>query len=480
MHSILQISDLHRSTGEPIDNDTLLSVVLADCDRFSSQYTAPSAIVVSGDLVQGARTDNPSWQEEMRSQFETATDFIGRLCEEVLDGDRSSVAIVQGNHDVCWNTSLASMEKVPKTEYPKDIRKELAGVDSMYRWSWKEQALYRIKDPVKHEQRLSAYWDFFEDFYQNTNLPIPVNRNRGFHFFELVNRRILLAGFESTHGNDHLRFSGALTPGVVGRCALEMRKLEHFYDLRMAVWHHSIYGPPHRDDYLDVNDVRGMIGHGFQLGLHGHQHLAEAASQSVSLGAGQSMAIASSGSLCAGANELPRGVNRQYNYIVLDEDMTSGELHVREMVEGNQFTRKTNGAFLEGKLPLNWSQHLNAAGKITKSADQNLRNLVELVEADVVKGLPSTHTNDLLSFATSTGSYARSVLLRALILEQRWRDISTSFSEPNSADEIIAVIEAAIQLKDFDAADSLISRSELPSVVADDLKTRIQMMKAIS
>ena len=57
------------------------------------------------------------------------------------------------------------------------------------------------------------------------------------------------------------------------------------------------------------------------------------------------MAVISAGSLCAGNKELPRGVNRQYNLIVIDNNFTHARVHVREMGDGEQFTRKRSGEF---------------------------------------------------------------------------------------------------------------------------------------
>lgn len=479
MYSILQISDLHRSQAEPIDNDTLLSALLADRDRYAMQLGSPSAIVVSGDIVQGVRLGENDWDQKMKSQYEMAADFIGRLCDELLNGDRSQVAIIPGNHDVCWNTSDAAFEKVPKDQYPPSIPSELANPGTLFRWSWKELELYKLKDASTYKRRLSAYWDFFEKFYENTKLPMPVDRDRGYHFFELIGKRIFLAGFESTFGNDNFQYSGALTPGVIGRCAMEMRKIQHSYDLRLAIWHHSIYGPPNRNDYLDVNATREMAGHGFQLGLHGHQHVAESGFEKISLGAGQSMAVVSAGSLCAGWNDLPRGINRQYNVICLDENMASGSLHVREMIEGNQFTQKTNGLFLEGNIPLEWSAQLNAVGEPKNVEKENLRRLIENVERDIQKNEQSQSTSSLLLAKPASGTYGHKILLRVLVLEERWQDIKNFVPEPSSVEEYIAVIKATIEMKELDDAQALLQKSNIPESLLDELQTRIDMKKIL-
>ncbi|MGY4466578.1 hypothetical protein ACVWWK_002260 [Bradyrhizobium sp. LB9.1b] len=329
MFSILHISDLHRSRDEPVDNDSLVAALLADCDRYAGETPRvpfPDAIVVSGDLIQGARIGAANWQQSMKDQYEVANQFLTALCNRFLDGDQSRMVLIPGNHDVCWNTSRTAMERVPTTDYPKDLYFALVEPDSPFRWSWPEQALYRIKDATAYAQRMDYYWDFTEAFYKDVKLPVPINRSRGFQLFELCDQRIIVAAFDSIVGNDCFGYSGAIPRGAVGQCAMALRDATRSYDLRMAVWHHSIQGPPIRADYMDASQVQEMIGHGFQLGLHGHQHIAATQTQLVHLDKGRSMAVVSAGSLCAGARELPRGVNRQYNLIVIEDDFLHGRV----------------------------------------------------------------------------------------------------------------------------------------------------------
>ena len=108
MFSILHISDLHRSKEEPIDNNSLIAALLADHDRYmgeSPQIPPVGAIVVSGDLIQGAQIGAPNWQQSMEDQYAVAEGFLSELCDRFLDGDRSRMVLIPGNHDVCWNTS---------------------------------------------------------------------------------------------------------------------------------------------------------------------------------------------------------------------------------------------------------------------------------------------------------------------------------------------------------------------------------------
>jgi Calcineurin-like phosphoesterase len=397
MPTLLHLSDLHRSKADPLDNDTLLASVLNDIDRYALIHERPQALIVSGDLVQGVRLGEQSFDHQMRQQYADAFDLIGRLCDTLLNGDRSVVVIVPGNHDICWNTSASSVEPVTSDRYPTQLKSALIARDGQLRWSWDEQRLYRVSDEEVYKRRLGAYWDAAEKFYSGVNLPLPIDRTRGFHLFRLFNNTMVVAAFESTHRNDHLRFEAELATGVVSRCNLELRRLELNASLLAAVWHHSIHGPPSRDDYLNIETITEMAGLGFQLGFHGHQHLAESTDLSVSIGGGSTMCVVSAGSLCAGWTDLPRGTNRQYNIVRFDADLTSATLHIREMAEGNQFSAMKRGRFIDGEVPLKWSQKLNSAGQPEKPDQRRLTELTITVEEAVRRKLATPSTTELLS-----------------------------------------------------------------------------------
>ncbi len=181
MFSILHISDLHRSREEPADNNSLLAALLADRDRSAGEtprIPPPCAIVVSGDLIQGVRIGVPNWQQSMKDQYAVANSFLTALCERFLDGDRSRIVLIPGNHDVCWNTSRLAMERVPETEYPSNLYGALIKPHSDYRWSWSEQSLFRIADIDAYERRMGYYWGFVESFYRDITLPVSIDRYR--------------------------------------------------------------------------------------------------------------------------------------------------------------------------------------------------------------------------------------------------------------------------------------------------------------
>ncbi|NTI64162.1 hypothetical protein G6L85_21845 [Agrobacterium rhizogenes] len=476
MPTLLHLSDLHRSQADPLDNDTLLAALLSDIDRFALNYERPSALIVSGDLVQGVRLGEPNFSHEMRSQYAVAFDLIGRLCDELLESDRSRVVVVPGNHDICWNTSTTSVELVAPERYPKPLRQALTNRDGQLRWSWEEQRLYRISDQDAYERRLEAYWDAFERFYAGVILPLQVDRHRGFHLFQLFDKAMVVAAFESTHRNDHLRFEAELATGVVSRCSLELRKLALNPSLLAAVWHHSIHGPPSKDDYLNIETVTEMAALGFQMGFHGHQHLAESTDLSVSIGGGSTMCVVSAGSLFAGWNDLPRGTNRQYNIVRFDTGLASATLHIREMAEGNQFSEMKRGRFLEGKVPLSWSRQLNAVGQPAKLDQRRLSELTEAVEEATRRRVASPAIGDLLARKPAPATYPRKVLLSGLQVAGDWKAIQSYFWPASNPDEALAVAEAAYQLKDLAGLDAVLESGQLRDEYIDTFKVRREML----
>lgn len=470
MFSILHISDLHRSRHEPVDNDSLVAALLADRDRYAGEtprVPLPDAIVVSGDIIQGAPIGAVDWQQSMNDQYEVASGFLTNLCDRVLDGDKSRMVIIPGNHDVCWNTSLSAMERIPAADYPKDLYSALIEPDSAFRWSWPEQALYRIADMNVYARRMDYYWDFAEAFYKGVNLPVPISRSRGFQLFELCNQRIIVAAFDSIAGNDCFNYSGAISRGAVGQCAMALRDAVRSYDLRMAVWHHSIQGPPIRADYMDASHTQEMIGHGFQLGLHGHQHVAASQTQLIHLDESRSMAVVSAGSLCAGARELPRGVNRQYNLIVIDSSFLCGRLHVRELGEGNQFSRKRNGAFIDGSLEIRWQPKADIMGRRVDVQADNVRRAVMNAEKSLREKKPEDAVRLLKSIDVALPSYARKLLTEALLATFDWASLAALLNPPETVEESVIFISALMEIGNLEGA-----QIELNAATGVDAGTR--------
>ena len=164
MYSILHISDLHRSKDEPIDNRSLLASLVADRDRYvleTPRIPPPDAVIVSGDLIEGASIGAEDWEESLKTQHEVAYSFLTGLCKHFLNGDKSRMILTPGNHDVCWNTSFRAMKSVANNQYPSDVLASIIQPSSTYRWSWPERKLFRITNEAVYEQRMDRYWGIY-------------------------------------------------------------------------------------------------------------------------------------------------------------------------------------------------------------------------------------------------------------------------------------------------------------------------------
>ena len=481
MFTILHISDLHRSKEEPLDNNTLLSSLLDDRDRYWGEtppIPPPEAIVVSGDLIQGVPLGGGDWRQGIVDQYAIAGEFLTALCERFLGGEKDRLVLVPGNHDVCWNTAYRAMEAVPYSDYPDKLHEAIIEPGSIYRWYWKERALYRITDVNMYRKRLDCYWDFIESFYSGVDLRVKIDRTSSFQLFELCEKRIVIAAFSSVDGNDCFSFSGEIASEAIGQCAIGLRDRGHSYDLKIAVWHHSIEGPPRRSDYLDASRVQQMVGSGFQLGLHGHQHVSATLTQSVHLNESLSMAVIGAGSLCAGSRELPRGVDRQYNLIVVDDDFCKARVHVREMAGGNQFTGKRDGPFLGGYVEIKWQLPTNIAGQ--KDSAQGANEQRAILEAeDAFRGGRLRDAEIALDGVdVSSPSHARRLLVEILRHQENWERLAGTLRDPNNVEEVVTLVMALVECDQLtEAQGRLDGATGVDAAMRSELQGRIDLKK---
>jgi hypothetical protein len=118
----------------------------------------------------------------------------------------------------------------------------------------------------------------------------------------------------------------------------------------VATWHHSFFGAPHDDDYLDAGPLQVLIDAGVSLALHGHQHRTDCIDERYRLGPSErKITLLSAGTLCAGPRALRAGIPRSYNVVELDTDAWTGRLHQRQMLNE------------EFNLPVWGPGHINAA-----------------------------------------------------------------------------------------------------------------------
>lgn len=472
MFTLLHISDLHRSPTDPIENSTLLGSLLSDVDRYSTESSpipAPDAAIVSGDIIQGVTLNFTGYADELTRQYDVAYDFLSTLADRLFAGDHSKVVVIPGNHDVCWNTARSAMQVYVETT-PGKVNARSFSSDTSLRWDWDSRQILEVLNKDLYKRRLAAYWKFVERFYAGAALAYPLDFSRGFNLFALDSGRILVAALESVHGNDCFCRQGSVERSVLGACALAIRDLPQQPVLKAATWHHSFQGPPAGDDYMDISAIHELIGLGFRLGLHGHQHLAEANAHSIHLPEEEAMAISSAASLCAGKRELPTGANRGYNLIVIDDDFTSCRIHVRESIQGNQFGRYTRGIFkVDGFTRLRWTLPPSSRTGASGGKSRFISEAIVRAEDALRTGNP-TEALKILNGANAHGqAYGRRIYLQAARSLGMHREIIDMLEEPTSIEEFIELFAALLGASAFPDAQQLLSRGAAVGVDAATL-----------
>jgi hypothetical protein len=440
MFSILHISDLHRSVDDPISNDELVASLVVDRERYTRAdpaVRAPDAIVVSGDIIQGVELAHADSKGALASQYAVAEDFLVRLAHEFVQGDRSRVIVAPGNHDVDWNVARQAMEKVPAAENPNPQHALKVGSD--LRWSWKERCFYRIVNSEVYERRFDAYWDFVHRFYKDVKGIPSVGRNNPFSLFQLFGGRIGLAVFNSCRGNDCYAFHGAIEPSAIAM-AHELMRRDYRFQLWVGVWHHSIQGTPYQTDYMDMDQVQNMVGYGFRLGLHGHQHRHQVVPMHVHLPDRETMTVVSAGSLCAGAKELPTGFFRQYNVIEIDDNLFSARVHVRQMETAHLFSG-CHMTLAGGKTYVDISWFVENRPAVISEPKVGPKVILD-AERLVAENHADAAAEMLATWMPGMSGYGRTVFLQACIKANKWALIVKRIADPQSIDELVALVEA--------------------------------------
>ncbi|MBX3178725.1 MAG: metallophosphoesterase [Candidatus Hydrogenedentes bacterium] len=331
--NILHLSDLHREPGNPISNKVLLSTLMRDRDNYTSnedpRIPAPNFVIVSGDIVQGVKHDTADAKVLLKRQYDEATTFLNTVADEFVDGDKDRVVIVPGNHDVSDEVFRRSTKR---REVHPDARRALVGQlfrpNSKFRWSWEEFALYEIDDPTVYDERLTAFCEFYEAFYEGKR-HYGKESTRQLDFFDYPDYGIAVVGFSSCYNNDLLNRQGAIHPDCIAEADTWLRDISLSREpIRVAVWHHNTEGSPTASDYMDSEILQNLIDIGFSLGFHGHQHRPAFLDIKFRHVQERRMTVISAGTLCGGA-AFRHG--RAYNIIEIDPTARSGRLHLREM-----------------------------------------------------------------------------------------------------------------------------------------------------
>lgn len=231
----------------------------------------PDYIVLSGDVIQGALTD-----EEIRAQYIEAEDFLAKLTDVILDGHRERVIIVPGNHDV---NRYRTTESVKHGEM--DSTEENVARYNMHtfriRCDYKTLKLRQVTSDEMYDSRFELFVEFYNRFYKSVNRLYPKDPVNEASVIPFADDRICFVCFNSCNESDHLNIAGDISSDAIDSVAKDVRNRYNNGYLPIGVWHHNTYGDPYYAGYMRKGILDDMQEMKIRIGLFGHQHYSQTA-----------------------------------------------------------------------------------------------------------------------------------------------------------------------------------------------------------
>lgn len=438
--SILHISDLHRDSDNPISNIALLNSLKNDRDKYTTgkkpeMLRPPDLIIVSGDIIQGIKPDDPDPDVALRKQYQEALCFLSDLTDSFVKGVRDRVIVVPGNHDVSANhfhKSLCHIEIRP--DRGMHLFSQLFSPESDLRWSWQDFNLYKITDRCLYSRRLAAFADFYGEFYKGKRT-FHLDPEKQFDLFDFPEFELTVVGFSSCHNNDLFNKVGEVHPESIAIAGNQFSNASINNRLRIAVWHHNVEGRPARSDYMDPEFLQQLIVRGFSLGFHGHQHRPQFLDTRFRHGSNRKIIVISAGTLCGTSSD-----RCNYNIVELDTKSRNCRYHVRAMLNK------------DSRLPI-WGQHslppnTNSYYKFkydpppkpavpSNGTTKNLNDALDLYN----KGTYQLAAEILKPVLTSD-DLARPLLLDCLLKLKDITALIDNFDPPTNENEAIHIMDA--------------------------------------
>lgn len=485
--SILHISDLHRSKGCEISNIALLSSLIKDKDRYSITETpkiqSPDIIIVSGDVIRGSvKTDGS--EVEVKNQYDEAISFLNDLTNHFLNGNKNRIIVIPGNHDIDWNISKESMEKIDSANVfdennllKWEILKEALNQNSTTRWSWKDLSFYKINDIDKYNNRVEAFSNFYFSFYEGRR-SYSLNPKEQYDIFDFPDFNLTIAAFNSCYNNDHLRLVGDIHPECIANVNLKLRDYKKRGRLVFSTWHHNTKGLPYDSNYMDNRRLKNFIDSGISIGFHGHQHKTELIHEFSDVIEKKKIIVFSAGTLCGGPNELPVGNNRQYNLIEVESNDSNQylevTLHVREKTDSSPFDN-----------PI-WT-----AGRIDSKNVSNYRMQIEkpifpdlgYILLEIEKLMSAGHYAEAKLFLLKLDikdAFVKKFIIECILQTEDFQLAINYFSDPQTDEEAILVLNAALQLGDKDQMKEVAARLKMFKLTNTGVAELIRKIEAIT
>jgi predicted MPP superfamily phosphohydrolase len=175
--SIMHISDLHKSPQDSYES--LFQSLVDDCNVYSTNnIKKPDIVVVSGDIIRGGSPD------EIVVQYSEVKDFLEKIVIHFLEGKKERIVIVPGNHDIDWNISKASMQKIENTKENFEMYRK--GIPNIIRWAWEDFSFYKINDTELYNKRMESFVIFYNNFYNGIQT-YSIDPKEQFQIFDLPN-----------------------------------------------------------------------------------------------------------------------------------------------------------------------------------------------------------------------------------------------------------------------------------------------------
>lgn len=444
--SILHIADLHRSQAFHISNTVLINSLEKDLERYANgeDIPKPSLIVVSGDIISGKGT-----KEEIYEQYEEAYVFLCEITDSFLDGNKEKIIIVPGNHDMNWYYSKTSMNSLPLNSNPDEKLKQkkdyyrLLKQDILMRWSWETFEFLRITDQVMYDKRMEEFVEFYERFYEGKR-KYSLDSMKQYDIFDYPEFNLTVVGFNSCFRNDHCNLEGKINPDCIANVTRTLRQSKYNGRFLMTVWHHNTTGRPNDNNYMSSTVLQHLIESGFSLGFHGHQHKQDIVYEDFKLNSQKKMVVISSGSLCAGPDELPVGETRNYNIVKIDIQNLQLDVHVRKML-GDSFDSPI-------WVPSTTINNISINQPQQTDIDNESFGIQKMLEVDeLIKKTDYEQALSILEKLSFENDLVRYLSLECFFHTKRHKEIIQYYMPPRSKREFIYLIDAIIAERDKDA-----------------------------
>ncbi|WP_239342284.1 TIR domain-containing protein, partial [Frankia sp. CiP3] len=246
-------------------------------DRAEIDGLRPDLVVVTGDL---AETGD-------EGEFDQVHDFLVALAEN-LGLNRNQIMVIPGNHDVNWLLCES--------------------------YFLHEQAFKRAPE-APYWPKWRCFNDLLRRFY-GADAEIGFQVGAEWSLFEVPDRKVVVAGLNSTMAESHEEHYGWLGEGQLRAVAEALGRYERDGWLRIGAVHHNpIRGATSDDENLrDADDLDRILGPRLNLLLHGHTHDGRANWLPSGL------PVVATGSAAVGAHARPAAVPNQYQLLRIDRD----------------------------------------------------------------------------------------------------------------------------------------------------------------